>query len=128
MPPCHGGDRRFESGRARQNKCPSWRVGVFIRKASLRACLGIKTSSRRERTGFMQQTFTEFRSSDEDLNLRRFTAQTSSLNVSGLTSLNKLCPDDCQCSTTSGLCCLFLALISSCFTLLSFLASFVFLN
>ena len=28
MPPCHGGDRRFESGRARQEKNPTY-VGSF---------------------------------------------------------------------------------------------------
>jgi hypothetical protein len=29
MPPCHGGDRRFESGRARHRKRPSDLVGAF---------------------------------------------------------------------------------------------------
>ena len=29
MPPCHGGDRRFESGRARQSKCLSRKTGAF---------------------------------------------------------------------------------------------------
>ena len=29
MPPCHGGDRRFESGRARQIKKPTLKV-VFL--------------------------------------------------------------------------------------------------
>ena len=29
MPPCHGGDRRFESGRARQEKRPNRKMGLF---------------------------------------------------------------------------------------------------
>jgi hypothetical protein len=30
MPPCHGGDRRFESGRARQTKNPILVIGFFV--------------------------------------------------------------------------------------------------
>ena len=30
MPPCHGGDRRFESGQIRHKKCLSRKTGVFL--------------------------------------------------------------------------------------------------
>jgi hypothetical protein len=29
-PPCHGGDRRFKSGRVRHNKCLSRNAGAFV--------------------------------------------------------------------------------------------------
>ena len=34
MPPCHGGDRRFESGRARQYINPSKNWGLYIGQAA----------------------------------------------------------------------------------------------